>query len=212
MADRSELIVGGYYFGSYDDAKIAQKEIKNAKYLNERTGNMPPNQMKAVYDKMIDEKVFGTPVGWEYLKYLKECLIEAGIPEDEIRPIPLYCNFTLQKKDIFEKDSHIARNRIRSENKKGFDYKSAFKMAMGVCAVLSILVLLMFIITVKSDNPNVLNYEKAVVDKYAEWEDNLKDREKAIREKEKALNISDEELDEEYEEIDANETDNNDLW
>ena len=57
MPDRSDLIVGGYFFGSFEDSAIAQKELKNAKYLEERLNSMRPSQMKSVYDKMLDEKV-----------------------------------------------------------------------------------------------------------------------------------------------------------
>ena len=56
--------------------------------------------------------------------------------------------------------------------------------------VLVIAVAAMFGIAMKSDNPNILNYETQLVNRYASWEQELTEREKVIREKEKELNIS----------------------
>lgn len=47
----------------------------------------------------------------------------------------------------------------------------------------------MFMITLKSDNPNILNYEKNLVNRYAAWEQELREREQVVREKERELNI-----------------------
>ena len=41
----------------------------------------------------------------------------------------------------------------------------------------------------KADNPNILNYKTAVLNEYAEWEQDLKEREAVIREKELELDI-----------------------
>jgi hypothetical protein len=48
----------------------------------------------------------------------------------------------------------------------------------------------MFYISFTSSNPNVLNYERAVQNKYSQWEQELSDREAVIRDKEKELLIN----------------------
>ncbi|MCR4787794.1 MAG: hypothetical protein K5888_04335 [Lachnospiraceae bacterium] len=188
MAERSDLIVGGYFFGSFDDAKLAQKELKNAKYLDERTSAMRPSQMKSVYDKMIDEKVFATPVGWEYLKYLRTKVIEAGVDENDLRPIPLYINFGAQKEDLLDKNrDHIAREHIRPSRRKKASIKDFLRISIIANVFLVVLVVLMFLITIKSDNPNILNYKEAIINEYASWEEELNAREADLKEREKAL-------------------------
>ena len=47
----------------------------------------------------------------------------------------------------------------------------------------------MLIIAGVSDNPNILNYERVLQDRYAEWEMELNEREAKIREKERSLQI-----------------------
>ena len=48
----------------------------------------------------------------------------------------------------------------------------------------------MFIITINGENPNIINYENAVVDKYATWEQELSERETIVRQKEQELGLS----------------------
>lgn len=190
MANNNELIVGGYYFGSFEDAKTAEKEIKNAEYIDERLKSMKPNQRKALYDKMLDQKVFTTPVGWEYLKYLKGLLVESGIPEEDIRPVPIYVNFSSQRKEMLEdikNPKHIAREKITPLAKKTKGLEDRLKLSLCFNAVLIVLVILMFVITLKSDNPNILNYEQAITNKYSTWQQELDEREKQLDERERSI-------------------------
>lgn len=66
------------------------------------------------------------------------------------------------------------------------------KFQISVCLniLLAVLVAAMFMITLKSDNPNILNYKNAVINEYASWDQELREREKTVREKEKALGIT----------------------
>ncbi len=58
---------------------------------------------------------------------------------------------------------------------------------MFINVVLMLLIALMFYISMTSTNPTALNYERAVQNKYAEWERELSERESAVREKEREL-------------------------
>ena len=61
-------------------------------------------------------------------------------------------------------------------------------------------ILLMFLITATSGQTTILNYEKKLQDRYAQWEQQLTQREKAIREEEQELELDfDTVLDEEEE-------------
>lgn len=186
MANKDDLIIDGYFFGSYDDAKQANKEIKNARYLEERVASMSARQKKALYDKMLDEKVFNTPVGWEYLKYLRKRMIDEGISEDDIRPIPLYVTLTTKNQD--DKDySHIAKMHVNTGKSYMSKIKEQLKWSVVVNVFLVIIVLAMFFIAMNSSSPNIINYKTVILDEYATWEQELKDREDKIAEKERQL-------------------------
>ena len=56
-----------------------------------------------------------------------------------------------------------------------------------VITFLVVALVAMLIIALVSDNPNILNYERVLQDKYSSWEMDLKEREDAIRQKELEL-------------------------
>lgn len=60
-------------------------------------------------------------------------------------------------------------------------------MSVIINGLLVIAVAAMFYIATTSTNPNILNYEKSLVNKYAYWEQELSERENAVRERERAL-------------------------
>ncbi len=52
------------------------------------------------------------------------------------------------------------------------------------------MVIVMFVIATTGSNPTIVNYERTLQNRYAEWEQQLSDREQVIREKEKELLIA----------------------
>lgn len=187
--EKDVFLVEGYRFNSLTDAELAKEELKKAEYFEGRITGRSAQNLMTVYDKVLDEKVFITPVGWEYLKSIQQKLREAGVPEENIRPIPMYQSFKYRVSD--EVSAYSVPQRIRPAKKKKEADK--FQISVIVNILLVILVFAMFIITLKSDNPNILNYKRAIVDQYASWDQELTEREQAVREKERELNISTEE-------------------
>lgn len=183
MADQKDFCVEGYHFGSIEDAKEAQVEKIKADYFDTRLQGKNAESMLAVYDKVLDERIFETPVGWEYLKRMQRNLRHDGVSEEQIRPIPMYVTFC-HKEDM--ETAEPVRERIRPSKKKNDDRRK-LQISVMVNILLVILVGAMFYITLNSKNPNILNYKKAVLNEYASWEQELTERENAVREKEKSF-------------------------
>ena len=182
MAEKDNLLVNGYRFGSYRDAQIAEEEIKKAKYFETKLTGKTGRSRLAVYNQILDKKVFQTPIGWEYLKYIQEEMQGLGIPEEEIRPIPMYLTFVHEETQATEQP---VRQRIRPSRRN--DLMRKYRITLLLNVLLGILVVAMFAITIKSDNPNILNYKNAIVNQYATWEQELTEREDALRKKEQSL-------------------------
>ena len=138
-----------------------------------------------MYIVLLDEKIFQTPLGWEYLREIQGKLYKSGMPEDLIRPIPMYMTFSHNPDE--ESEGSKVRQRIRPSRKK--NNKNPLRVSVLLNLFLVILVLFMFVITLKSDNPNILNYKQVLLDQYASWEQELSEREQKIREKEFELQI-----------------------
>lgn len=182
MEQKDNLLVEGYRFGSLADARAAEEEAKKADYFRGKIAGRNPRSLLAVYDKMVDEKIFSTPVGWEYLRELQRRLLRAGIPKEDIRPIPMYATYVRSKGE--GKESAFARQRIRPSRTPKIN---GLHVSIVINLLLGILVIAMFVITIKSDNPNILNYENVLVNRYAKWEQELSEREQKLREKEQEL-------------------------
>ena len=61
------------------------------------------------------------------------------------------------------------------------------RLSLIVNAVLVLGLIAMFFIALRSEQPNILNYEKNIKDRYAAWEQELTEREPAVRKMELEL-------------------------
>ena len=185
MSEQKDYCVDGYRFASLEDAKEAQVEKIKADYFNAKLQGKNKESMLAVYDKVLDEKIFETPIGWEYLKKLQRQLQRGGVQEEQIRPIPLYLTFSHKESEETEKPVRV---RVRPSQKVSAE-KRRLQTSVIINILLVILVIAMFAITLNSKNPNILNYRRQILNEYASWEQELTERERAVREKESALGM-----------------------
>ena len=179
----NELIVGGYIFGTAADAALARQELERIKYLDDNMNYSNVSKVNQLYNRALDTKMFNTPVGWEYLNRLKRILIENGYTEETIRPVPLY--------NVFAREEEPKRmiDRIKPLPKKKDQYRRKYVLAIMIAGILAILVIVMFVIALKAETPNMINYRNAIVNDYAEWEQNIKEREDRVRIKERELEL-----------------------
>lgn len=186
MEEKSNFRVNGYSFSSLQDMEEAGEESKKAEYFKEKTKGRQARSLLAAYDMILDQRIFKTPVGWEYLRQMQERLRQDGIPEEQIRPIPMYINFSYRAS--MELGGAAIRQQIEQPVEKKIR-KESFYTSVCMNIFLILLVIVMFVITLKSDNPNILNYKKAIINEYASWEQELMERENKVREKEQELQM-----------------------
>ena len=184
MSNQNVLEVEGLLFDTRKDADQARLELKKIQYLNENVNYVNLDKVHKLYDKMIDEKQFKTPIGWMYLLNLRELLVKGNIPEEELRPVPLYTVFTFDAM----KDAPV-KQRVKPAKKKKEPYKNRFLYAAILNVLLVICVFVMFMIALKGETPNMINYKTNIINQYSSWEQELTERENAVKEKERELNI-----------------------
>lgn len=176
----------GYLFLNEEDAGLAKAEKKNIDYLEKHMNYNSPDTVLRVYKKALVERVFKTPVGYEYLRHLQLYLQKCGtIDEEDIPPIVLQNGYQPRMRKSYTP----ARKRVEAANAKKAQWP-AFSVMLNI--VLALAVAAMFAITMKSDNPNILNYENVLINKYASWEQDLMERERAVRAKEAEWNLNQE--------------------
>ena len=179
MADEKVTALG-YEFACLDDAILAQSEIKKIDYLKSHLDRGDADTVKALYDKAIDEKFFKTPVGIGFLTEMREYLIETlDYSEDEVRSIPLYMFYDTTGKAPKTKE-------VKKKEHAGILFTS---IVLNIALIVAVII--MFWIATHTEQPNILNYETVITNKYATWDQELTERERAVREAERELGIND---------------------
>ena len=176
-----ELIVGDYMFSTLEEANVAKLELDKIEKLTEKLGDADDDMLYKVYNRSIEKNTFRTPVGLEFMKALKKRLEKSRKIKDEVLPIPVSVN-NLEIKEASEKEDDIKK--VKNDAIK---YSSFFRWSLFVNAILVIVVIALFVITSTSDNPNIINYENALIDKYSSWESELNEKDKTLRAKEREL-------------------------
>jgi len=186
MANYEELTVDGYIFATPKDAELAKNEIRKISYLENHADMTNVSMAKSVYEKALEERYFQTPIGLEYLRDLQKVMESAGVPEDEIKPIPLYTTFS--RINLNEKET--VKTRVTKQQQKELSLKQKYRNAVLIAVIFGILCFAMFFIVMNGSTPNVLNYKRAITNEYAAWNQELTEREEAVRQREIELNIN----------------------
>ena len=197
-----KVVIDGYEFQNPEDAKIANEELAKVNALHSKIDENNLAAVKAVYIKAVEQNIFETQIGLTYLKNIRNYLVSKGVLKENEAPIPvLYTKSILKYKSsqnaaefeaLKQKLKNDAEQKIQTEKMKTEKVQKSCRQRTILCAVLFCMVLLMFAISMTGNNPTILNYKSAILNQYAEWEQQLTERENKIREKEAELGILDE--------------------
>ena len=191
---------GGFVFRTKKEAELAQREIEGTKYLRQKLDMENPNAVFSIYQNLIEQDLFETPVGYCFLKELRDYLLMIpAISNEEVLAIPIRYPQTeeeekKQKKEQKKEEQRKERQREKEkaknkkeQKKEGKNYKGRRQFFMVTSLILLISVVSMLLLAATSDNVNILNYENKLIDKYSSWEQELEEREQAVKEQEQAL-------------------------
>lgn len=190
MAEEKEngkFMVGGYEFATKEEAQLAKDELNAIKYLSQKTNSKDPKQVYSLYNKIIERKLFSTHVGMNYLKNFQTFLYKSDeIPNDKIQPIPI--NAETQGEINIRRERSEFKSELRDMSVKVAKYKNNFTRVMIINVVLIIIIIAMFVILNTSSNPNIINYEVNIQNKYSQWQEQLQSQEESLNARENALN------------------------
>ncbi|HKM04529.1 MAG TPA: hypothetical protein VJZ04_08100 [Lachnospiraceae bacterium] len=180
-----ELVIDGYRFGSTEDAALAKMELQKIEILNQRLDYSNPGAVALVYNKALENRVFKTPIGYEFLKSLQKYLLENEDIVGEVQHIPLYHIFS----NVIRKTPELVKKRVDTKTKV-VKKSMSLKTSIIINVFLILLAAAMFYITLDSKNPNIINYKSSILNEYAGWEQQLKQREDIVREREKEVDLN----------------------
>lgn len=178
-----QYTVGGYTFADKNAADAAKEEFQSINKMSSKINTKDARQVYALYNSIIDKKLFSTMVGLNYLKELQQFLyLSKEIPNNRVRPIPV--NHDVQrvldgKREVIENQSEIKI--LKRERNM---YKSRFTKSVIINIALVVVIIAMIIITLTSKNPNIINYETNLQDKYSVWQEQLESQEASLKARE----------------------------
>lgn len=184
MHEKKELVVEGFQFNSHKDAEAARAEQDKVKLLESRLDYANPDQVRIIYEKAIQNRIFKTPIGYTYLHTLQKYLRDY-YEEDEVRSVPLFVNYIGSMRNY----STPAKKRVEPQEAEIEPAEKKLKRSRVLNFLLILTIIVMFIINFYGETPNILNYEHVIVNRYAAWEQELTQRENVIREKEHELDM-----------------------
>lgn len=179
MEKEREFIVNGFAFENVEDAQEAEKECRKILFLESKIDYGDLTKVQAIYEKALRDEVFRTAVGLFYLKGMRDFLVHEEEGLDEILPnVP--APETAVSRPV--KSAELQPRRQQDPKQAEKDYRFRVSVILNVLLVLAVIA--MFFIALDADQPNILNYEREITNKYASWEQELTEREQAVREKE----------------------------
>lgn len=196
MSNDNKDVIDGFIFEHEAEAAQAAKEADGIRYVKEKTDMNDPKMVLQIYNKMIRQNLFETAVGFAYLKELQEYLeVSPYILKDEILPISVShkaLEESIRKKlkipEKPQKETEEAEKKAREKQEQG--YQKKYRITLFFTIILAVSIAGMFLITANSNNLNILNYENEIINRYAQWEQELIEREEAVKAKETELGIA----------------------
>ena len=181
MKNEGRFMVGGFMFGNDEDVKQAKEEEGTIKFLEQKINYDDTNTTLRIYDKAIKERIFKTPIGFEFLRKMQTELIRRGVPEESIKAVPLYQVFSKEQK---EKPVRVVKKKEKPDKTRVY-----LRYSVWINIFLIIVVVGMFVISLMGETPNIVNYRFRIQDEYAAWEQELMEREAEIKERERELSL-----------------------
>lgn len=171
-------VIQGYEFASKEEALEAKKELAATQVLAKKVSEGSLENALKIYERLLEQKLFHTAIGIDYLKSLKQYLADNNVIRDTT------LEGLTRKVDQLTADLESEKKKSASQIKR---FKELLYSSLIFCVILIIVIAVMFFISSTSDNPTILNYESKLQDRYADWAQELASREEAVRLKERSL-------------------------
>ena len=183
MAD--QFRIDHFQFKDRDAYERAVKEKKIVQAMREKFRFSDVEVAKKVYVKAVEEQVFSTVVGYEFLLELRKSILSSGkAPEKEMPAIPAQGG----GEERTAASAPNAGNTSVQRYKRLYEGQKILNKRMKFVLFIAILIVAAFVVIDVSSEYTVFTYftdykakmEEELIDKYEGWEKELKAREDAL--------------------------------
>lgn len=183
-----EKLLDGFIFLNDEDYELALSELEKIKYISEKLNKSNLEGVLQVYNKMAQGKIFVTPIGIEYLRELQRLLLNnPQIDDSRIAMVPVNLEIVGALRNSGKVEE--PKEKKEPEKKPRKSYKQQYKTSLIFSVAMAIVVIAMYVIALKSDYPNIINYRENILNEYSGWEQELREREQIVKDKELELGL-----------------------
>lgn len=177
--NNSDLVVDGFVFLTTEEAQAAREEYDSIQVIKQKIKLEDKDNVYMVYQKLNDRKLLKTPIGYVFLKQLRNILInDFSYDPKDLEDITLTANIST---------IHTKYNKTEDDRRLLIQLKGRMRRYKQLVGVLIVIVIAMFVITATNKNVGYVNVENKILDKYADWEEELNMREADIEKREAQL-------------------------
>lgn len=172
--------VDGFAFSSREEYNLAIREQKNIQALRSKINMNNTESVLDLYKKLTSRNLLVTPIGLAFMKELRTYLLQCGYADTELPMIRVSEKSSKNDKQKYTNEQLVKILKVRDASIKS--------LKIVICGLI-VLIVGMFAITLFFPNTGYVTYKKQLEDKYATWEDQISEREKAVQAKEEELGI-----------------------
>lgn len=175
-------VVESFIFKTKEEYEQAKKEVEAILYIEAKMNIDDLKGVLKVYNKLIIKEIFHTIIGYQFLFKLRTMIIDSKQYNlDEIYSIPI-----LDLPYELEKEKVISKDKIPWENDHMLleTYKIKSKNSKIIIIFLAAIIAILLYLSYHDQGGAFADYEKQVLNKYAEWQEELDTKEKNLIERE----------------------------
>ena len=178
--------VDGFLFEDEATAQIARKEAEGIRFIKTRTPLDNPEVVLNLYNKLLEQELFTTPVGVRFLTELQDILMRSSdISFEAIAAIPVKSVDSLEEMPSVKTVEKVV---VKTETVESERYKKRFHVATFFAVVFAVSVIGMFLIMeISGNNTTIINYRDKILNEYSSWQADLKAEEERLEEWEAQL-------------------------
>lgn len=178
-----DFVVMGYEFDNEKAYLAAKQEMEEILQLKIDYDVKTYNGYLEFYNSIIDNKLDRTPIGIEYARNMQRELLKNTKDKSIIRNIMI--TDSLNENEIKEKViSRRKHEKFKNLEKNLTKYKDLYVKMIIVNVILVATIIVMFIMSEKSEKYDLDYYRESIENEYLDWENNLKERESSLKENE----------------------------
>lgn len=185
MKEKEPFVVGAYSFGTKAEWEEAKREEESIRYIRAKTNLSDAETAYKMYCGLVEKRTFITPVGTAFLVELRSMLLRSGKSEEDIPGVFVILPRRKGKRAESFSQEMEAKNRMMVDY-----YKDKLRNSRIVTLFLVLVIAGMFLITLFGPNSLFVDAEVKLQDKYAAWEQDIREREEAVQRREKELGIT----------------------